>query len=184
MKSKDQQLLQEAYSLILEQTNLQDIIQRFKEEVLLNYSYKTVGKGHLNCAWATDIFCQWYEKTFKEPCRAIYFVWPTKETTSSLKEKGILPPYYEDNGMSHIAPVVGDSIVDFTFGQFDGDSSKTATITPLSDWKNRYSKYGYGTNQYEGKSVYVNEHKRLQAWSDAHGMGLKSMAPPKINSSK
>ena len=171
----------ELVNTILEQTNTQDIIERFKNEVLSNYSYKTTGYGHLNCAWVADVFCKWYEDTFKTPCKAIYFIWPTKETTAELKQKRILPEYYEDEGMSHIASIVGDNIIDFAFGQFDGDASKIATVTPLADWKSRYGKYGYGTNQYQGKSVYIDLHKNLQAWSDKHNLGLKSMAPPKIN---
>lgn len=181
MKSKDQTLLEEAYCLILEQTNTEDIIERFASEVLSKYSYKTTGKGHLNCAWATDVFCKWYENTFQTPCKAIYFVWPTEETTRELKQKGILPEYYESGGMSHIAPIVGDNIIDFTYGQFDGDATKIATVTPIANWKSRYGKYGYGTNQYEGKSVYIDLHKNLQAWSDKNNLGMKSIPPTMRN---
>ena len=174
MKAKDQICLEECYNLILEKLEVRNIIQKFSDEVLI--SYKLTAKGYFNCAWVTNMFCQWYEETFKTSCKAIYFVWPTEKSISILKQKGILADSYNNNGISHIAPVVDNTIVDFAFGQFDKSSAKKATVTPLSDWENRYSKYGYGTNQYEGQSVYVDEYKKLKAWQDAHDIESESIA--------
>ena len=103
----------------------------FYDEFLSKYETNHVGTH--NCAWVTQEFTKWANsKGIK--AQAIYFVWPDKPNNS---------------GEAHIAPVVDNTILDFTFKQFDNQFKDYAKITPINDWKKVYSKYGYGENTVE-----------------------------------
>lgn len=163
MLRKDQYLLEQAYVRTslregVTDLNINELINKFTREILSQYTYKTSGQGHLNCAWATQAFCNFCKRN-GIPCRAIYFVWPTEEVVRSLKAKSILPPYYEDEGMSHIAPVVSNTIVDFTIGQFY--PQEKIKLTPLNKWQTVYGKFGYGTNLWRGRSYFFDTYENL-----------------------
>ena len=140
--------------------DLNELISKFTNEVLSQYTFKTTGKGHLNCAWVTQAFCKFSEQNGK-PCKAIMFVWPTEEVVKKLKANGTLPPYYEDQGMSHIAPVVDDTIIDFAIGQFY--PKEEIRLTPLNDWQGVYGKFGYGTNKIKGKTYFVDTYENINS---------------------
>jgi hypothetical protein len=163
MVYREQYLLEQAYVRTslregITESNIHELINKFIKEVLSQYDYKTAGQGHLNCAWATQTFCNFCKRN-GIPCKAIYFVWPAKEVVSVLKAKKILPSYYEDEGMSHIAPVVGNTIVDFTIGQFY--PQEKIKLTPLNKWQNVYGKFGYGTNFWRGKTHFLDTYENL-----------------------
>jgi len=171
--------------ILLEQNIItpEELANKFTTEVLSNYIYKKVGKGHLNCAWATYKFCTWCDE-LKIPSEAIYFVWPKPELVKKLKQNNTLAPYYEDEGMSHIAPIYKDKILDFTFGQFDNTVTEDCIITPVNSWKSRYAKYGYGTNEYpEGskKTIHIDTYQNLKSLSDKLNLGITPMEPQKKN---
>lgn len=191
MKNKDQILLEECYRLVCEEETNQTITpvqlaEKFNKEVLSKYSFKRAGKGHLNCAWAAKTFCEWCEKTMKFPCKAIYFVWPNKQKVSELMNKGVLPPYYDPEGMSHIASIYQDTIIDFTFGQFDGNSERAYKLTPVASWKQTYGPYGYdGTNLYQDEKtegqvgpVYIGTISDTIGWTNRNNMPMAFHAPP------
>ena len=140
--------------------DLNELISKFTNEVLSQYTFKTTGKGHLNCAWVTQAFCKFSEQNGK-PCKAIMFVWPTEEVVKKLKANGTLPSYYEDQGMSHIAPVVDDTIIDFAIGQFY--PKEEIRLTPLNAWQGVYGKFGYGTNKIKGKTYFVDTYENINS---------------------
>ena len=190
MKNKDQMMLEEAYRIVCEGEVLspQELAQKFHDDVLSQYSYKLIGDGHLNCAWATKTFCEWCENVMKLPCKAIYFVWQNKKKTKELMDKGVLPPYHAKDGMSHIAPVYNNHIVDITFGQFDNNGNEIVKITSLGDWKSVYGPYGYdGTNVWEDENtgekfgpIYVGSLSDVERWSTSNDLGkMEYPAPPK-----
>lgn len=143
--------------------NPQQLAQQFYEQFLSKY--ETNHAGTHNCAWATQQFIKWAESQGIN-AQAIYFVWPTKEKVAELKQQGVLSSHVSDDGESHIAPVVGNTVIDFTYRQFDNQFNDVAKITPVSQWKSVYSKYGYGQNSVEvnGKpqSVLVNDFNVLK----------------------
>jgi hypothetical protein len=174
---RDQFLLEQAYTRTslregVTPQNITALTQQFYTEVLSKYSYKTTGQGHLNCAWATQAFCNFCKRN-GIPCRAIYFVWPSEDTVKKLKINKVLPPYYEDVGMSHIAPVVNDMIIDFTIGQFY--PNEKIKITPLNKWQSIYGKFGYGTNFYKGKTYFYDTYEKLVM---TPGLDINPLSPP------
>ena len=162
------QYVQESKKPVL---NLQTLFQRFKDEVLSRYEYKVSGNGHLNCCWATEAFCNFCTRN-SIPSKAIYFVWPTEGVVKKLKSAGILPSYTDDRGESHIAPVINDTIVDVTAGQFF--PGKEVLMTPFSKWQSVYGKFGYGTNQYKGKTVFLDTYTNL---IQIPGLQINPLAP-------
>ena len=104
------------------------LAQEFCNEFLQHY--KLNSKGTHNCAWTTEQFIKW-AKSKGINAKAIYFVWPDKP---------------DGNGESHIAPIVNDTIVDFTYIQFNTTFNDCALFTKVNDWKTVYHKFGYGTN--------------------------------------
>jgi len=169
-------------STLLEQSLItpEQLANKFVNEILSKYIYKKVGKGHLNCAWATYKFCTWCDE-LKIPSQAIYFVWPKPDLVKKLKHNNTLAPYYEDEGMSHIAPIYKDKILDFTFGQFDNTVTEDFVVTSVNSWKSRYGKYGYGTNNYpEGSknTVYIDTYQNLKSLSNKLNLGITPMEPP------
>jgi len=165
-------------NILLESTN-NAIAQQFQAEVLDNYIYKTSGQGHLNCSWATCEMCKWGESKGYN-MQAIYFVWPTPEIVKSLKSKSVLPSYYEDEGMSHIAPIYNNYIIDFTIGQFS--PNEKLKITPVKQWESVYGPFGYGQNSWpegSGKTVYIDTFDNLYRNKD---LTIHPM-PPKAKSS-
>ena len=104
------------------------LAQEFCNEFLQHY--KLNSKGTHNCAWTTEQFIKW-AKSKGINAKAIYFVWPDKP---------------DGNGESHIAPIVNDTILDFTYNQFNKTFNDCALLTKVNDWKTVYHKFGYGTN--------------------------------------
>jgi len=158
--------------------DLEEIIKRFTNEVLSQYTFTTTGKGHLNCAWVTKAFCKFSEQNGK-PCKAIMFVWPKEELVKKLKDNGTLPSYYEDQGMSHIPPVVDGTIIDFAIGQFY--PKEKIRLTPLDKWQDVYSKFGYGTNMIKGITHLVDTYEEIESWVksvSADEAGMNPVAPP------
>ena len=103
-----------------------DLAQKFCNEFLQHYEIPS--SGFHNCAWVTQEFIKWAkEKGINS--KAIYFVWPDKP-----------------DGESHIAPIVNDTILDFTYNQFNKTFNDCALLTKVNDWKTVYHKFGYGTN--------------------------------------
>ena len=102
------------------------LAQEFCNEFLQHY--KLNSKGTHNCAWTTEQFIKW-AKSKGINSKAIYFVWPDKP-----------------GGESHIAPIVNDTILDFTYNQFNKTFNDCALLTKVNDWKTVYHKFGYGTN--------------------------------------
>ena len=103
-----------------------DLAQKFCNEFLQHYEIPS--SGFHNCAWVTQEFIKWAkEKGINS--KAIYFVWPDKQ-----------------DGESHIAPIVNDMILDFTYNQFDKTFNDCVLLTKVNDWKTVYHKFGYGTN--------------------------------------
>ena len=158
--------------------DLEKLISKFTNEVLSQYTFTTAGEGHLNCAWVTQAFCNFCKQNGK-PCQAIMFVWPTEEVVKKLKANGTLPPYYEDQGMSHIAPVVDDTIIDFAIGQFY--PKEEIRLTPLNAWQGVYGKFGYGTNEIKGITHLVGTYEEIETWVKSvsdDGAGMNPVAPP------
>jgi hypothetical protein len=104
------------------------LVQEFCNEFLQHY--KLNSSGSHNCAWTTEQFIKW-AKSKGINAKAIYFVWPDKP---------------DGNGESHIAPIVNDTILDFTYNQFNKTFNDCALLTKVNDWKTVYHKFGYGTN--------------------------------------
>jgi hypothetical protein len=148
---------------ILESNNVNNIAQQFYDEYLSKF--QTNQHGSHNCAWATEEFIKWARNKGID-AKAIYFVWPTEQKVSELKQKNVLKPSFAAAGESHIAPVVGNKIVDFTYKQFDSNFNEIAKVTDLSKWKSTYSKYGYGSNKVnvdgKPKAVIVNDFNTIK----------------------
>jgi hypothetical protein len=163
-----------------QQNNPQQLAQQFYEQFLSKYQTNHVGSH--NCAWATQQFIQWAQKNGIK-ARAIYFVWPPKEVVAKLKEDGVLKPHVSDDGESHIAPVVNNTIIDFTYKQFDNQFNDIAKITPINQWKNVYGKYGYGQNSVEvngkAQSVLVNNFDILKNMKEIGGINTIFPSKPK-----
>lgn len=123
---RDTLMLVEAYNQIVLQAP--ELAEQFCNEFLS--AYKTDDKGTHNCAWTTQQFIKW-AKSKGVDAKAIYLVWPERPN---------------DSGEAHIAPVVNNTIVDFTFKQFEQSFDDCAKITPVSEWQSVYSKFGYGEN--------------------------------------
>jgi hypothetical protein len=104
------------------------LAQEFCNEFLQHYKFNSSGSH--NCAWTTEQFIKW-AKSKGINAKAIYFVWPDKP---------------DGNGESHIAPIVNDTILDFTYNQFNKTFNDCALLTKVNDWKTVYHKFGYGTN--------------------------------------
>ena len=105
-----------------------DLAQKFCDAFLQHYEIPS--SGFHNCAWVTQEFIKWAKEKGIN-AKAIYFVWPDKP---------------DGNGESHIAPIVNDTILDFTYNQFNKTFNDCALLTKVNDWKTVYHKFGYGTN--------------------------------------
>ena len=105
------------------------------------------------------------------------FVWPTEEVVKKLKANGTLPSYYENQGESHIAPVVNNTIIDFAIGQFY--PKEEIRLTPLDKWQGVYGKFGYGTNEIKGITHLVDTYEKIEKWikSVSGGAGMNPVAP-------
>ena len=157
---------------------LNELISKFTNEVLSLYEFKTAGEGHLNCAWVTQAFCNFCKEN-KISCKAIMFVWPTEEVVKKLKDNKTLPTYYDDQGESHIAPVVNNTIIDFAIGQFY--PQEEIRLTPLDKWQEVYGKFGYGTNKIKGITHLVDTYEKIETWVKSvsdDGAGMNPVAPP------
>jgi hypothetical protein len=147
-------------NLILESIDPSNIAEDFYNEFLSKY--KTGDKGTHNCAWATQQFINWANKKGIQ-AKAIYFVWPDKRDETG-----------KEIGESHIAPVVGDKILDFTYKQFDQSFNGYVKIVNLNDWKNVYGKFGYGTNSVKvnGKdeTVFIDNFDKLKNMKEIGGI--------------
>ena len=156
--------------------DLEELISKFTNEVLSQYTFTTAGEGHLNCAWVTQAFCKFSEQNGK-PCKAIMLVWPTEEVVKKLKTDRVLPPYYENQGEGHIAPVVDNTIIDFAIGQFY--PKEEIRLTPLDKWQDVYGKFGYGTNKIYGKTYFVDTYENIDEDPNIVGKdGMNPVAPP------
>ena len=155
---------------------LNELISKFTNEVLSLYEFKTAGEGHLNCAWVTQAFCNFCKEN-KISCKAIMFGWPTEEVVKKLKDNKTLPTYYDDQGESHIAPVVNNTIIDFAIGQFY--PQEEIRLTPLDKWQEVYGKFGYGTNKIKGITHLVDTYEKIEKWikSVSGGAGMNPVAP-------
>jgi hypothetical protein len=105
-----------------------ELAQKFCNE-FLQY-YKVPQSNSHNCAWTTQQFIKW-AKSKGINAKAIYLVWPDKPNNA---------------GESHIAPIVNNTILDFTYNQFDKSFDDCALLTNVNNWKEVYKKFGYGTN--------------------------------------
>ena len=103
--------------------------QEFCKEFLQHYEVNTFGSH--NCAWVTQQFINWAKSSKGINAKAIYLVWPDKPNNA---------------GESHIAPIVNNTILDFTYKQFDKSFNDCALLTNVNNWKEVYYKFGYGTN--------------------------------------
>ena len=131
-----------------------DLAQKFCNEFLQHYEIPS--SGFHNCAWVTQEFIKWAkEKGINS--KAIYFVWPDKS-----------------DGESHIAPIVNDMILDFTYNQFDKTFNDCVLLTKVNDWKTVYHKFGYGTNtvNVNGKeeSVIIDTFDNLKNMKEIGGL--------------
>jgi len=131
-----------------------DLAQKFCNEFLQHYEIPS--SGFHNCAWVTQEFIKWAkEKGINS--KAIYFVWPDKP-----------------DGESHIAPIVNDMILDFTYNQFDKTFNDCVLLTKVNDWKTVYHKFGYGTNtvNVNGKeeSVIIDTFDNLKNMKEIGGL--------------
>ena len=105
-----------------------ELAQKFCNEFLQHY--KVPQSNSHNCAWVTQQFIEW-AKSKGINAKAIYLVWPDKPN---------------DAGESHIAPIVNNTILDFTYNQFDKSFDDCALLTNVNNWKKVYKEFGYGTN--------------------------------------
>jgi len=115
--------------IIKEESSEEDeLAQEFCKEFLQHYEVNTFGSH--NCAWVTQQFINWAKSSKGIDAKAIYLVWPDKPN---------------DDGVSHIAPIVNNTILDFTYNQFESFDD-CALLTNVNNWKDVYKKFGYGTN--------------------------------------
>ena len=137
-------------------SSVNELAQEFCDK-FLQY-YKVLHSGSHNCAWVTQQFINWAKSSKGINAKAIYLVWPDKPNNT---------------GESHIAPVVNNTILDFTYKQFDNSFDDCALLTNVNDWKKVYNKFGYGTN-----TVNVNG-KDQSAIIDTFD-NLKNMKDPEL----
>ena len=139
------------------------LAQEFCNEFLQHY--KLNSSGSHNCAWTTEQFIKW-AKSKGINAKAIYFVWPDKP---------------DRNGESHIAPIVNDTILDFTYNQFNKTFNDCALLTKVNDWKTVYHKFGYGTNtvNVNGKdeSFIIDTFDNLKNMKEIGGLQLQTIIP-------
>ena len=132
------------------------LAQEFCNEFLQHY--KLNSSGSHNCAWTTEQFIKWAELKGIN-AKAIYFVWPDKP---------------DGKGESHIAPIVNDTIIDFTYNQFNKTFNDCALLTKVNDWKTVYHKFGYGTNTVningKDKSVIIDTFNNLKNMKEIDGL--------------
>jgi len=115
--------------IIKEESSEEDeLAQEFCNKFLQHYKVNKVGSH--NCAWVTQQFINWAKSSKGIDAKAIYLVWPDRPN---------------DAGESHIAPIVNNTILDFTYNQFES-FDKCALLTNVNNWKDVYKKFGYGTN--------------------------------------
>jgi len=104
------------------------LAQKFCNEFLQHYKVPQSKSNSHNCAWVTQQFIKW-AKSKGITAKAIYLVWPDKP-----------------DGESHIAPIVNNTILDFTYNQFVKSFKKCVLLTNVNNWKEVYKEFGYGTN--------------------------------------
>ena len=104
------------------------LAQKFCNEFLQHYKVPQSKSNSHNCAWVTQQFIKW-AKSKGITAKAIYLVWPDKP-----------------DGESHIAPIVNNTILDFTYNQFVKSFKNCALLTNVNKWKEVYTKFEYGTN--------------------------------------
>ena len=104
-----------------------ELAQKFCNEFLQHYKVPQSKSNSHNCAWVTQQFIKW-AKSKGITAKAIYLVWPDKP-----------------DGESHIAPIVNNTILDFTYNQFKSFDD-CALLTNVNKWKEVYYEFGYGTN--------------------------------------
>jgi hypothetical protein len=115
--------------IIKEESSEEDeLAQEFCNKFLQHYKVNTFGSH--NCAWVTQQFINWAKSSKGINAKAIYLVWPDKPNNA---------------GESHIAPIVNNTILDFTYNQFESFDD-CALLTNVNNWKDVYKKFGYGTN--------------------------------------
>lgn len=145
---------------ILEANNV-DIAQQFCSEFLSNF--ETNEKGSHNCAWVTQQFIKWAKQKGIN-AKAIYFVWPEKQ---------------DNSGESHIAPIIDNVIIDFTYRQFNRNFNDCAKLTPYNNWMEVYGPYGYGQNTVnvngEDVTVLVDTFENLERLKEIDG--IKTIHP-------
>lgn len=155
---RDALMLAKAYNRIVSKSQASELAKQFCNEFLS--AYKEDRKGTHNCAWTTQKFIKW-SKSKGIDAKAIYLVWPERPN---------------DNGEAHIAPVVNNTIIDFTIKQFDPSFDDCAKITPVNEWQSVYSKFGYGENTVEinGKRVshIVDTFDNIKAMKEIGGMTI------------
>ena len=170
--------------LITESIQQKEIIDGYRNFLQSTYQFVDTGKGHLNCAWATMKFEEWAIEAGIDPKRigAIYLIEPSRATIARLKERGVLKPYYSNEGEAHIAPTLDDQILDFTWRQFDS-SGPHCKVTPITQWREVYGPYGYGKGNgvsqdpfYGGKDCYIGSISLIR--STASWMTPEDYQPP------
>ena len=118
--------------IIKEESSEEDeLAQEFCKEFLQHYKVPQSKSNSHNCAWVTEQFINWAKSSKGIDAKAIYLVWPYKSN---------------NDGESHIAPIVNNTILDFTYNQFVKSFDKCALLTNVNNWKDVYKKFGYGTN--------------------------------------
>ena len=116
--------------IIKEESSEEDeLAQEFCNKFLQHYKVNTVGSH--NCAWVTQQFINWAKSSKGINAKAIYLVWPDRPNNA---------------GESHIAPIVNNTILDFTYKQFVKSFKNCALLTNVNKWKEVYTKFEYGTN--------------------------------------
>ena len=116
-------------NIIKEESSEEDeLAQEFCNKFLQHYKVNTFGSH--NCAWVTQQFINWAKSSKGINAKAIYLVWPDKPNNA---------------GESHIAPIVNNTILDFTYNQFESFDD-CALLTNVNNWKDVYYEFGYGTN--------------------------------------
>lgn len=170
--------------LIAESIEQIQIIKGFRNFLQSTYQFTDTGKEHLNCAWATMKFEEWAIESGIDQKRigAIYLIEPSRATIAMLKQRGVLNPYYSNDGEAHIAPTLDDQILDFTWRQFDS-SGPHCKVTPVSQWREVYGPYGYGKGNgvsedpfYRGKDCYYGPISTIR--NTAHWITPEKYQPP------
>ena len=142
------------------------LAQKFCNEFLQHYKVPQSHSNSHNCAWVTQQFIKW-AKSKGINAKAIYLVWPDRPNNA---------------GESHIAPIVNNTILDFTYNQFDKSFKNCALLTNVNNWKKVYKKFGYGTNtvKINGKdqSAIIDTFDNLKNMEE---IGLLSIVPSLLN---